>query len=207
MKKKQFHKTYKLIIYLFAEGQKTEHQYIYDYIQKTGKSNLVRVIKQGVESDCEKLVKNAINFESKNFFDKSVAPHQTWVVFDHDGNETKVNKALKKIQEYNGNSIPQKQVHYAFMKPCMEIWPLMHFQEKFDENRNSIQRRLNVLMPKYNHANHPIFDLDILSNQGYQKACALAKNWHASLDDKNNPNSGCYYAGIYFLTQEIDKIN
>ncbi len=207
MKRICSHKQYKLVIYLFAEGLRTEYQYIYDYIKQNKKDALVRIVKQRPESDCIKLTQTAIDFEKNQSWKKVDAPHQTWIMFDHDGNEVKVNQALKRIKEYNKSCVAEKRIDVAFMKPCVEIWALMHFRNHFSENKIQLQKELHKVMPSYDHENNPIFDLKLLTEDKYKKACARAQNWYNSLDDKDNPNSGGYYAGIYVLMQEIDKIN
>lgn len=205
MKRIQQKKQYELVIYLFTEGQKTEYQYVYDYIQKNYGDTLVRVIKKDSESDCELLMRAAISFEKELSRSATESPHQTWVVFDHDGKDTKVNLALNLALQHNRNA-PNKRVYYALMKPCMEIWALMHFRDNFPENRIQIQKQLHRDMKSYDHENNPILNIGLMTKDRYEKACKLAHSWYNSLDDQDNPNSGCHYAGIYRLMQEIDKV-
>ena len=198
---------YKLVIDLFTEGKKTESQYIKDFIEQQAKKDKVRSIWHGKNSDAVNLVSDAIRYTKNLGIEKGDAPRQTWVVFDHDNNEEIVVAAIKKESDYNSQN-PYKKIYVAFMKPCMELWGLMHFKNKnLPITSSETQSQLHDFMPSYNHQGNPIFKVNELTNEGYNQAVRLATSWNASLDNKENPNSSSHFAGIYKLTEKIKSVS
>lgn len=196
---------YKLILDLYTEGTKTEFLYIKNFIMQNNKWQDIHPIHQYAESDPELLVKSAIKYIKNTNWNKEV-PHQIWVVFDHDEHEEKVNRAIHLINMYNKEN-PNKLIYLAFMKPCFEIWPLMHFiTTKLPLHAKQVQSSLHSVLSDYNHNTQPIINVGKLPNDGYKKALEKAKSWNISLDDKQNPNSSTYFAGIYQLTEVIKNI-
>lgn len=199
--------SYELILDLFTEGEKTEFQYLKDFIEQQNKKDKIRPILRDANSDAVNLVSAAEKYTKSTRIEKDEVPRQTWVVFDHDNNEEKVVAALKKASDYNSQN-PDKKIYVAFMKPCMELWGLMHFKNKnLPITSSETQSQLHDFMPSYNHQGNPIFDVDKLTNEGYDQAVRLATSWNASLDDKENPNSSSHFAGIYKLTEKIKSVS
>lgn len=197
--------TYKLILDLFTEGEKTEFQYVKNFIEYQFKRDKIRPLLQLADSDAINLVSKAEEHMKNIKTTKGEVPRQVWIIFDHDNHDEKVTVALKKAASYN-RIHPERPIHIAFMKPCIELWGIMHFKNKNLPIINTIaQKQLHELMPSYHHQRNPIFDINKLTETGYQQAVNLAKSWEVSLDDKNNPNSSSHYAGIYKLTEEIKK--
>ena len=107
--------SFSLVVYLFYEGE-TELDYLQKYIQQQRKAS-VRLVKRCQSPNPQYLVEQAI----KSFKElKKVKNSEIWVVFDHDGREQEVQQAINKLINNH------KDIHLAFMKPCIEIWPLLH---------------------------------------------------------------------------------
>lgn len=205
--RKQFRRRddYHLILNLFTEGEKTEFSYINDYILQVNKKDIIRLSQNKAISDPVLLVKEAICYAKNLNLTKDEVSRSIWVIFDYDNRDDAVNKALRLVNDYNKLN-PRNVVNCAFMKPCFELWPLMHFMDsKYPSLQAQIQSKLKEFMPKYHHQRNPIIDVSKLSQEGYLKACKNAKSWKISLDDIDNPNSSSFYAGIFELTELIDK--
>ena len=196
---------YQLVIDLFTEGEKTEIQYLRDFVVQQNKQGAIRLIHKEYESDPVNLVKMAISYAGSLKLTRSEVPHQVWVIFDDDGREEKVSQALKCLTKYNKNR-RSKPVFHAFMKPCIEIWALMHFKGKLPLRQKDAQNALAKKMPTYHHQKNPLFDINKLTTDGYDKAVQLARAWMISLDDPENQNSSSLFAGIYQLTEAIIHI-
>ena len=183
--------SFSLVIYLFYEGE-TELDYLQKYIQQQRKTS-VRLIKKCQSPNPQYLVDQAI----KNFSElKQVKNSQIWVVFDHDGREQEVQQAINKLTNSH------KDIHLAFMKPCIEIWPLLHNNIDNVSSQHEAQSKLEKIMPSYNHDRNPRFDLAQMPN--YEHAVKIAQNWDVSLDSAP-PYQASKFAGIYKLTEKIKK--
>ena len=183
--------SFSLVIYLFYEGE-TELDYLQKYIQQQRKSS-VRIIKKCQSPNPQYLVDQAI----KNFSElKQVKNSEIWVVFDHDGREQEVQQAINKLTNSH------KDIHLAFMKPCIEIWPLLHNNIDNVSSQHEAQSKLEKIMPLYNHDRNPRFDLAQMPN--YEHAVKIAQNWDVSLDGAP-PYQASKFAGIYKLTEKIKK--
>lgn len=196
------HPDYRLVIDLFTEGEKTEIQYLRDFVVQQNQQSAIRLIHKEYESDPVNLVKRAICYVESLKLKSSEVPHQVWVIFDDDGREEKVSQALKCLTKYNQNHT-SKPVFYAFMKPCIEIWALMHFKGKLPLKQKDAQNTLAKKMPTYHHQKNPLFDINKLTTDGYNKAVQLAHAWMISLDNPENQDSSSLFAGIYQLTEKI----
>ena len=108
-------KEFKLIIQLFYEGL-TELDYLQKFIQQQKKTNLVRLNKTYTNPNPLNLAKEAIG----RYNDLKMPKSEIWLIFDHDGREREVREAIDIIKQ------SRKDIHIAFMKPCIEIWPLLH---------------------------------------------------------------------------------
>ncbi len=108
-------KKFKLIIQLFYEGL-TELDYLQKFIQQQKKTNLVRLNKTYTNPNPLNLAKEAIG----RYNDLKMPKSEIWLIFDHDGREREVREAIDIIKQ------SRKDIHIAFMKPCIEIWPLLH---------------------------------------------------------------------------------
>ena len=183
--------SFSLVIYLFYEGE-TELDYLQKYIQQQRKSS-VRLVKRCQSPNPQYLVEQAI----KSFKElKQVENSEIWVVFDHDGREKEVQQAINKLINSH------KDIHLAFMKPCIEIWPLLHNNIDNVSSQHETQLKLEKIMPSYNHDRNPRFDLAHMPD--YEYAVKVAQNWEISLDDAP-PYQASKFAGIYKLTERIKK--
>lgn len=173
---------------------------------QANKKDIIRPLQKKAISDPVLLVNEAISYAKTLTIQKDEVSRSIWVIFDHDNRDDAVNRALRLIRDYN-KSNPRNVVNCAFMKPCFELWPLMHFMDgKYPPSQAQIQSKLKESMPKYHHQKSPIIDVTKLSQEGYLQATKKAKSWKTSLDDKTNPNSASFYAGVFELTELIDKI-
>ena len=180
---------FKLIIQLFYEG-KTELDYLQKFIREKGKSTEIRLNKIMTNPNPRILAQSAI----QQFDSLQMSNSQIWVIFDHDGRDNEVKEAIDLINNSG------KDIQVAFMKPCIEIWPLMHNEIDNVTTQSVAQSRLESIMPSYKHDRNPYFDLSKMPN--YNEAVKKAKQWHTSLSGEPEYIS-TKYAGIYKLTEKI----
>ena len=180
---------FKLIIQLFYEG-KTELDYLQKFIREKGKSTEIRLNKIMTNPNPRILAQSAIH----QFDNLQMSNSQIWVIFDHDGRDNEVREAIGLINNSG------KDIQVAFMKPCIEIWPLMHNEIDNVTTQSDAQSRLESIMPSYKHDRNPYFDLSKMPN--YNEAVKKAKQWYISLSGEPEYIS-TKYAGIYKLTEKI----
>lgn len=86
------------------------------FIQQQKKTTLVRLNKTYTNPNPLNLAKEAL----ARYNDLKTPKNEIWIIFDHDGREKEVQEAIDMIKQ------SKKNIHIAFMKPCIEIWPLLH---------------------------------------------------------------------------------
>lgn len=180
---------YKLVIQLFYEG-KTELDYLQKFIQQQKKSSLVKLNKICISPNPIFLAKEAIKKYNEITMNKS----EIWVVFDYDGRDAEVKEATNTIKK------SRKDIHLAYMKPCVEIWPLLHNGIDNVNNQVEAQSKLENIMPSYKHDRNPYFDLSKMPD--YKHAVEKAHQWETSLCAEPEYNA-TKFAGIYKLTEKI----
>lgn len=180
---------FNLIIQLFFEGR-TELDYLQKFIRQRNKNTLIRLNKILINPNPLTLAQESVG----KFDDLKMNNSEVWVVFDHDGRDTEVKGAIDYINKSG------KDIHIAFMKPYIEIWPLMHNGIDNVTTPSAAQSKLESIMPSYDHDRNPYFDLDKMPN--YEGAVVKAKQWQTSLSGDPEYNSA-KYAGIYKLTEKI----
>lgn len=183
---------FKLIIQLFYEGR-TELDYLQKFIRQQNKKDEVRLNKIMINPNPRILAQEAV----EQFSDLQMDNSEIWVIFDHDGRDAEVKEAI----DFINNS--GRGIHIAFMKPCIEIWPLMHNGIDNVTTPSAAQSKLESIMPSYDHDRNPYFDLDKMPN--YHEAITKAKQWQISLSGDPEYNSA-KYAGIYKLTEKIRNV-
>ena len=134
---------------------------------------------------------------ASRFDDLEMDNSEVWVVFDNDGRDTEVKEAIDLINNSG------KDIHIAFMKPCIEIWPLMHNGINNVTTQAMAQSKLKNIMPSYKHDRNPYFDLNKMPD--YEGAVAKAKQWQTSLSGAPEYDSA-KFAGIYKLTEKIKDV-
>lgn len=185
--------SFKLVIYLFSEGD-TELDYLQKFVRQQGKKDLVQINRIMRNPNPVTLVQMAI----KQFKDlREIKQSEVWVIFDHDGRNKEVRKAIDLVRQSG------KDIHIAFMKPCMEIWPLLHRGIDNVSTPDQAQQKLAEVMPAYRHNGSPYFDLIKMTD--YDGAVTKAKQWKQSLGEEPEYNAS-KYAGIYELTERIKNI-
>ena len=185
---------FKLIIQLFYEG-KTELDYLQKFIRQQHKDAVIKLNKIYNNQNPRILAQEAV----KRFNDLKMDHSEVWVAFDDDGRATEVKEAIDLINKSG------KDIHIAFMKPCIEIWPLMHNRKGIDcvTNQATAQSKLESIMPSYKHDRNPYFDLNKMPD--YEGAVAKAKQWQTSVSGAPEYDS-TKFAGIYKLTEKIKSI-
>jgi hypothetical protein len=180
---------FKLIIQLFYEG-KTELDYLQKFISQQHKNAVVKLNKIKHNHNPRILAQEAVNQCDDLKMDLS----EVWVAFDDDGRDAEVKEAIDLINNSG------KDIHIAFMKPCIEIWPLMHNGINNVTTQAMAQSKLKNIMPSYKHDRNPYFDLNKMPD--YEGAVAKAKQWQTSLSGAPEYDS-TKFAGIYKLTEKI----
>ena len=183
---------FKLIIQLFYEG-KTELDYLQKFIQQQKKTTLVKLNKIYTNQNPVTLAKEVV----KKYNDIKMSKREIWVIFDDDGRIAEVRDAINLIKQSG------KDIYLAYMKPCIEIWPLLHNGIDNVNSQSEVQSRLESIMPSYRHEGNPYFDLSKMPN--YEQAVRKARQWEVSLDGEQEYNAS-KFAGIYKLTENIKNI-
>ena len=181
---------FSLVIHLFYEGE-TELDYLQKFIQERSTTTLVRLNKIKQSPNPKYLVQQAIE---KYPILKNNKKDEIWVVFDHDGREKEIKEAIDLLKK------SQKDIHLAFMKPCIEIWPLLHNRIDNVISQEQAQSELEKIMPSYKHDRNPKFDLKKMPDYRYAKS--VARSWDISLDGVPEYHAS-KFAGIYKLTEKI----
>ena len=186
---------FKLIIQLFHEG-KTELDYLQKFIQQQKKIDLVKLNAIYTNPNPFNIAEKAVI--KYDYINKNIHKSETWVIFDDDGRDDEIKKAFDKIKESG------KNIYIAYMKPCIEIWPLLHNRVVNNINSQSeAQSKLKSIMPSYEHERKPYFDLSKMQN--YEQAVETASQWETSLGGEPEYEAS-KFAGIYKLTEKIKKI-
>lgn len=180
---------FKLIIQLFYEG-KTELDYLQKFIQQQKKTTLVKLNKIYTNQNPVTLAKEVV----KKYNDIKMSKSEIWVIFDDDGRIAEVRDAINLIKQSG------KDIHLAYMKPCIEIWPLLHNGIDNVNSQSEAQSRLESIMPSYRHEGNPYLDLSKMPN--YEQAVSKAHRWEVSLNGEPEYNAS-KFAGIYKLTENI----
>jgi len=183
---------FKLVIHLFCEG-KTELDYLQKFVSQEYKRDLVRINGLCINPNPVYLAKEAI----KNFDKLKNNKSEIWLVFDYDNREAEVKEAIELVRQ------SRKNIHIGFMKPCIEIWPLLHNGIDNITNQQAAQSKLEEIMPSYKHDRYPYFDLSKMPN--YEMAVQKAKAWEISLNGESEYNAS-KFAGIYKFTERIKNI-
>ena len=183
---------FKLIIQLFYEG-KTELDYLQKFIRQQHKDAVIKLNKIYNNQNPRILAQEAV----KRFNDLKMDNSEVWVAFDDDGRDAEVKEAIDLISNSG------KNIYVAFMKPCIEIWPLMHRGIDNVTKQATAQAKLESIMPSYKHDRNPYFDLNKMPD--YEGAVAKAKQWQTSLSGAPEYDS-TKFAGIYKLTERIKDI-
>ena len=178
----------KKCLYVLVEG-KTELAYIQDF----AKCNpAVKVIVVGETSSRPRLIKEALKFSEENKLD-------TWIIFDQDDKLAEAKEIYKQAKAFNKRN--KAKIHIAYLAPCFEIWPLIHFRcNNIPHIAKEVQKVLEQYI-KYDHGKHPFIEVCKLE-AGYGKAVEVAKKWENSLVDMPEYEAALF-AGIYKLTEFI----
>ena len=180
---------FKLIIQLFYEG-KTELDYLQKFIRQQHKDAVIKLNKIYNNQNPRFLAQEAV----KRFDDLKMDNSEVWIAFDDDGRDAEVKWAIDLINNSG------KDIHLAFMKPCIEIWPLMHNGIDNVTKQDMAQSKLESIMPSYKHDRYLYFDLNKMPD--YEGAVTKAKQWQTSLSGAPEYDS-TKFAGIYKLTEKI----
>lgn len=132
------------IIYIFAEGQKTEVNYFKSKKEEIRKTNIKIKIK-GTAFNTLSLVDYALDFiNGENIsLTNSDKSDECWVVFDKDDFNTNFDKAINKALKNN--------IKVAYSNECFELWFLLHFNLLTSAiDRRDYVDKLNVEIKKMN---------------------------------------------------------
>ena len=175
-------------LYILVEG-KTELAYVQDF----AKCNpAVKVIVLIETSSRPRLIKEALKFSGENKLD-------TWIIFDQDGRTAEAKEIYTQVEAFNRSN--KAKIHIAYLAPCFEIWPLIHFRHNnIPHVAREVQKTLGQYI-KYDHSKHPFIEIYKLE-MGYNKAVEIAKKWETSLVDMPEYEAHLF-AGIYKLTEFI----
>lgn len=194
-----------LFIDLFAEGRRTEPDYLEKFVETYAKDK-VKVTKMLCGASLDRLIESAIAY-SKQQTNVRFANRLICIVADKDMlTDTDITQAITKIQTYNRccKNAHQK-IRLYISNPCIELWALSHFMDRgFPNTARTCQMKLREFLTKYDHdRGMPLFDIKLMTEDRYQKAKRLAQAWKATAD--NNPNQ-FPYTDIIDLLEIIRRV-
>lgn len=210
--------SFKLVLYLFCEG-KTEREYISDIVRALNLSNDIYVRPIALCSPPASLLTKALKWrqDNKTLFNSAIQVRsEIWLIFDADNNPNEM-KRFQELFIQKRKRIETTGFRFAWMAPCFETWPLLHFipPNKISQEHREVQRTLHQLMQSYDHDKNPYVDCQgVLSEiPKIKNAIKAAKNWEHTYDlFPDCVLSAPHYAGIYALLEELlafqdDKAN
>lgn len=195
-----------LFVDLFSEGKRTEPDYLEKFAEEYAK-NKAKINRIVCGAPLNKLIDSAI-VHSKRQSDKRFANRTICVIADKDvTSDADIKQAITKIQTYNRQcKYVYQQIRLYISNPCIELWALSHFMNKgFPNTAHACQAKLKDFLPKYDHdRGYPLFDLQYMTEERYQRAKRLVLSWKASADDDPNQFP---YTDIVDLLERIKQAN
>jgi hypothetical protein len=185
-------------ILVVSEGEVTEPEYLYGFIQFV-KNPRVDVEVLGVGGAPRTLVESAKDRKKANEKralrerDDNLRYDQVWCVFDIDEHPNPNVADAKQMAQDNG-------IHLAISNPCIELWLWLHFADQPGmRHRHELQKMVKQHIPGYDK------HIDFQDcRQGYGDAVRRAKRLDddAQQDDEEGRNPS---TGFWRLTEEITR--
>jgi hypothetical protein len=164
------------LVAIFCEGA-TEHRCLGD-LRARWRVATASVHIVGQVGDPRKVVEEAKRWKGRRR-DVSV-----YVVFDRDEHE-RWHDAMQMARDL--------LFVRAVSNPCIELWGLLlHRDQSAEIHRHAAQHELSEIHPKYHHATHPYFDLDVVLENldiAQERAEVLDLRAREAGDEFGNPTS------------------
>ncbi|WP_195818730.1 RloB family protein [Roseobacter sp. MH60115] len=140
-------------IYVFAEGQNTEPQYIRAY-QRFACSSIVEVIcdtQNGVPKTLLSLAEEKkFEISRRRYQRENGNRDEVWIVFDRDEHPD-VDETLARAESLG--------IQTGYSNPCFEVWLILHFADyDRDEHRHLTQKECENLCAGYTRASRKVPD-------------------------------------------------
>jgi len=140
-------------IYVFAEGQNTEPQYIKAY-ERFACSSIIEMIcdtRTGVPKTLLGYAEEKKNEISRSRYQRENGDRdEVWIVFDHD-EHPEVEQTLARAESLG--------IETGYSNPCFEVWLLLHFTDyDRDEHRHMTQKECEKLCAGYTRASRKLPD-------------------------------------------------
>lgn len=210
MKRERERVPFELVLYLFSEGS-TEIEYLKDLVRYLKLEKRIRVISpiQPVSAP-HKLLDESLRWIERKYQRESLGKRvrvEFWLLFDDDERPDEMERLQSAIST-NQKRIEKAGLRFAWMAPCIELWPLLHLMvpSRTPQAHHAIQSRLEREMPSYKHEGNPYFNLsgDLGDPQKINLAILRGEQLSASVD----PFPQCLghatrYAGIHPIVKQI----
>lgn len=185
LRRRKAEKLPKRKIVIICEGEKTEPDYLRQYIAELiypPELLKVEIIEKGGTPgtivETAKQHKKDLESIARKSSDRFQGDFEIWGVFDVD-EHPKLNVAKSEAAN--------NKIQLAISNPCIELWALFHFQDQDAPiHRHVAQKKLAELMPKYKKSGAKQFDFQQMS-ANYSDAKKRAEGSLANREQENNP--------------------
>jgi hypothetical protein len=199
-KKPTFQPVLKPRLHIFCEGEKTEPNYLNNYIGKRFPGTKLIVVEKCSKNTPVQLVNVAV-ISQKNKFRQDIF----WVVYDRE-NHTKYDDSLHAKARITAKD---NKIHIALSNVCFEVWLLLHFRTSSAAYMNCADLLKNSDLKKkyiknYDKADRRDYsDVEITTarknakQMNEQTICGANPDWKA-------PHQWNPYTNVYELLDAID---
>lgn len=187
-------------LHIFCEGEKTEPNYLTEYIEKKFPGTKLSYVRKTRKNTPVQLVNEAAK-EKKN----SPVDDEFWVVYDRES----VNKYPDSLHAKARDKANANGIEIALSNVCFEIWILLHFQNSLAEysDYSDLLRRSNLKthIENYEKGTRYSFSENQIQSArenalGLNRATELAADASWKMPHQWNP-----YTDVYKLLDAIDE--
>ena len=176
-------------VIVVTEGEKTEPQYIYEFLRIHGAAN-VHVEPTGF--DPKGVVERAIALKrGANANRRDTSRTRVWAVFDRDDHDQKRFKEARWLAKKSGIGV-------AISNPCFELWAIYHYRDHAGRHieRDKCQRTLEGLCAGYSARRGKLFnDIEVIRDNhdaAVQRAIRSLRDREAEGDPHGNPSTSMH---------------
>ncbi len=193
---KQNRKTKRVILVSFEGKNKTENNYLNNYIDRDNNYNIQIV--PGNETDPINLVNQTIKKVKDSGLDLTY--DKAYCIFDTDVDENKEKSIEEAIKIANENNIIP-----IVSNPCVEVWFLLHYEYTTSKmSNNEVINRLKRYNSHYKKNYNIYKDIKSKTEEAIKNAKKLEKE-HIKNNTKLQSLESSPYTEIYKLIEELKK--